>query len=143
MISFCIPGPPQGKGRARAMRTPKTGKVIMVTPEKTVAYEGLIAYTAKAAMAGAAPMQEAVRVDMFIGCPIPDSWSGKKQAAALAGRIIPKTKPDSDNVLKALADGCNGVVWRDDSQIADVFIRKRYAAAPCLRVSVSEIVGAA
>lgn len=140
MITFCIPGPPQGKGRARAMRT-RGGKTIMVTPEKTVSYEGLIAYTAKAAMsrAGAKLMEGAVLVWLHIDCQIPVSWSAKKRAAALAAGIIPTTKPDADNVLKAVLDGCNGIVFRDDAQCADVYMRKRYAETPGVRVRVSEI----
>jgi Holliday junction resolvase RusA-like endonuclease len=44
-------------------------------------------------------------------------------------RQIPKaTKPDADNVAKAVMDALNGVVWSDDSRIFSLLARKYYAA---------------
>jgi len=39
-------------------------------------------------------------------------------------------------VIKAVYDGCNGVLWRDDVQVVDGRQRKRYSATPGLRVEV-------
>jgi Holliday junction resolvase RusA-like endonuclease len=55
---------------------------------------------------------------------------------ALAGEVLPTTKPDADNVVKAVFDGLNGVLWRDDVLVVDLRVRKRYAATPCVRVEV-------
>jgi Holliday junction resolvase RusA-like endonuclease len=76
---------------------------------------------------------------MFVGCPIPASWSLKKQAQAEAGLILPTTKPDTDNVVKAIFDACNGVVWRDDVQAVDLSLRKRYSRSPCVKVWIEPI----
>ena len=138
MIAFTIPGQPQGKGR------PRIGKVgphaRMFTPAKTVAYEGLIAHAAQQAMAGRALFDGPVACNVFIDCQVPASWSQKKQRMALAGEILPTTKPDSDNVVKAVYDGCNGVLWKDDVQVVDGRQRKRYSATPCVRVEVWSLV---
>ena len=109
----------------------------MFTPAKTAAYEGLIAHAAQVAMAGAAPLDCACQVQLSITVSVPASWSKKKQAAALAGQVLPTKKPDADNVLKAICDGMNGVVWRDDVQAVDVFLRKRYGATPGVFVRVT------
>ena len=37
--------------------------------------------------------------------------------------------PDVDNVVKAISDAMNGVVYRDDGQVATVDAVKLYAAA--------------
>lgn len=140
MIAFIVPGQPQGKGR------PRVGKVgphvRMFTPAKTVAYEGLIAHAAQAAMAGRAPLEGPVELRLQIECAVPASWSKRKQAQALAGELLPTTKPDVDNVEKAVCDGLNGVAWRDDVQVTDVIKRKRYSETPCVRVDIRPAVTA-
>jgi Holliday junction resolvase RusA-like endonuclease len=113
----------------------------MFTPAKTAAYEGLVAHAANAAMVSAgrdALVEGPVEVVMAIECQVPASWSGKKQQRALSGEIYPTTKPDADNVVKAVFDGCNGVVWKDDVQVVSLFLRKRYSATPGVRVEIQE-----
>jgi len=134
MIAFIVPGQPQGKGRAKIVRI--GGFSRMATPQKTVAYEGLVAHAAQLAMRGAQPFDEALGCNVFIDCQVPASWSQKKQRLALAGEVLPTSKPDVDNVVKAIFDGCNGVLWRDDVLVVDTRIRKRYSATPCVRVEV-------
>lgn len=134
VIEFVVPGEPVGKGRPRAFRA--GSGVRMFTPEKTARYENLVALAAQEAMAGRAPMQGAVAVGMVLVTAPPASWSMKKRNQALDGQIRPTTKPDCDNVLKAIADACNGIVWRDDKQITDVAIRKRYGIRPMAQVTV-------
>lgn len=135
-VSFTVPGEPIGKGRPRA--TTRAGHAALYTPKKTANYESLIAHAAHQAMAGAAPVEFACQVQLSITVGVPASWSKKKQAAALAGHVLPTKKPDTDNVVKAVFDGMNGVVWRDDVQAVDLFVRKRYGAAPCVFVRVSQ-----
>jgi len=108
----------------------------MYTPAKTASYESLVAYAAAVAMAGRPLLEGACSCSLDIVLPIPASWSRKKQAAALAGTVYPTTKPDADNVIKAVYDAMNGVVWRDDVQACDGQQTKRYGAVPGVRVRV-------
>lgn len=135
VISFTVPGNPQGKQR------PRIGKVgphaRMFTPAKTVAYESLVSHAANQAMDGGALIDCAVHVFMTITCQVPASWSKKKQASALLQQIRPTTKPDIDNVEKAIFDGCNGVVWRDDVCVVSVHKEKRYGSTPGVQVIIT------
>lgn len=140
MIAFTVPGQPQGKGRAKIVRI--GGFSRMATPQKTVAYEGLIAHEAQQAMAGRSLLEGPVNVNVTIECQVPASWSAKKQRMALAHELHPTTKPDTDNVLKAVFDGMNGVVWKDDVQVINVCVAKRYSATPCVRVKAWPLVAA-
>jgi Holliday junction resolvase RusA-like endonuclease len=138
MLKFTVPGTPVGKGRPRV--TTRGGKFAsMYTPEKTVNYEGLVAHSAKVAMNGRPLFDGPAAVTLEILCQVPASWSQKKRAQALAGQVYPTTKPDIDNVEKAIFDGLNGVVWRDDVQVVDVSKRKRYADTPGVWVTIIPI----
>lgn len=137
MIRFTVPGEPVGKGRPRAFRM--GNGVRMHTPDKTARYENLVAMAAQQAMAGAQLIAGAVEIELLLVTAPPASWSKKKRAVALAAEIRPTTKPDCDNVLKAIADACNGIVWIDDKQITDVTVRKRYGETPKALVTVRKV----
>lgn len=140
VIKFTVPGAPVGKGRPKV--STRGGKFAkMYTPEKTANYENLVALAAEQAMDGRPLLSGPVEVQMAILLPIPASWSKKKQAAAIAGQVYPTKKPDADNVVKAIFDGINGVVWNDDVQACDIVVRKRYAETPGVQVLVKPIDG--
>lgn len=137
-IEFFVPGAPVGKGRPRAAR--RGAGVVMFTPEKTAGYEALVAAAASNAMRAEAGLLftgplEAV-LEMRI--PIPASWSKAHKAAALAGTELPTSKPDIDNVAKAILDACNGVVFRDDAQVVMLAATKAFSDEPGVRVVIRE-----
>ena len=134
-IAFTVPGQPQGKARARVGMI--NGHARMFTPAKTAAYEGLIATVAQQAMRDRELFEGPCSISLDVVLQIPASWSKRKQAMAEAGSIKPTTKPDVDNVLKAVGDGCNGVVWRDDSQVVQVTMAKRYGVKPGVTVVIA------
>lgn len=140
MIRFIVPGQPEGKGRPKVVKI--GGFTRMAAPPKAVAYEGLIAMAAHTAMAGRDLVEGPVAVRMFVACQIPESKSKKWKADALAGRVFPTTKPDIDNTVKAVFDALNGVVWKDDVQVVDLQLTKRYSASPRVEVEVVPIVQA-
>jgi Holliday junction resolvase RusA-like endonuclease len=127
-IVFTVPGTPIAKGRAKFAR--RGAFVTTYTPKETVQYENLVRLAAQEAMAGADPFDTPVALTVAIYLPIPQSWSKKKQEKARTGLIGATKKPDADNVLKALKDGMNGVVYIDDARITDVTLQKRYALSP-------------
>lgn len=133
-IVFTVPGEPQGKGRPRIGRVGQHAR--MFTPAKTVAYEGLVALAAQEAMQGRDMITGPVLIELHILHGVPQSMSKKRKALALAGELLPMKKPDTDNVLKAICDGCNGVVWKDDVQATDGVFRRRYSETPGVRVRI-------
>lgn len=136
-VAFTVPGRPVGKGRPRAAQRGK--HITLYTPAKTANYESTVALAASEAMAGRAPLEGPVEVVMQMVLPIPKSWSKRKQQDALDGRLLPTTKPDKDNVIKAVFDAMNNIVWRDDVQVADLTSRKRYGPVPCVQVIVGTL----
>lgn len=137
-VAFVVPGEPVGKGRPRIGKLGNHAR--MFTPAKTANYEGLIAHAGKQAMAGRQLLDGPVMVEMHIGLSIPQSMSKKRKALAIAGQIFPTKKPDMDNVIKAIYDGLNGVVWRDDVQVVDAHVRKRYVETPGVQVRIVPLI---
>ena len=145
-IVFTVPGIPVAKGRARSFV--RNGHVAHYTPEKTVLYENLVKMAAQIAMGFSVldphkpldpPIDGACELHLTLHMPIPASWSTKKRLAALSGLILPTVKPDTSNVLKAIEDALNGVVWVDDKQVVDHHIRRRYSDTPKAIVDVRRI----
>ena len=140
MIEFVIPGQPVGKGRPRIGKAGLHAR--MFTPAKTVNYESLVALAAQRAMIGLDRLEGAVSVTLDIVCQIPVSWSARKKKHAADGLVFPTTKPDIDNVEKAIFDGLNGVAWKDDVQVVWVAKGKRYGTTPRVVVTIRQIVAA-
>lgn len=130
-IEFWVPGTPQGKGRARATRQ---GRVY--TPHKTVVYEKLAADCARQAMGSRRPLEGPLRVEIQVVHATPASWSKKRTEAVLAAHAWHTGKPDLDNVVKAIADAGNGILWKDDSQIVWLVATKLYDLVPAVRVRI-------
>lgn len=141
VIELFVPGEPVGKGRAIVT------KFGTFTPKKTRIWEGIARTIAFDAMAGRPPMAGPIRIELAIYHSIPRSWPDWKRAAAGDGTIRPTSKPDWSNVVKALEDALNAIVWRDDSQIVAVEARKYYAdgvdTTPGVRAQINELPNAA
>lgn len=133
-FSFSVPGEPQGKGRARVGRV--GGHARMFTPAKTAAYEGLVAMAAAQAFGDCGPLCCSLSIEITAVHAIPASWSKKKRHEAETGLRRPATKPDADNIAKAICDGGNGVAWTDDKLIADLHVRRIYGSQPAVHVKV-------
>ena len=88
-------------------------------------------------MEGKLPSVHPQRVSVEVMVKPPKSWSKAKTKNALGGLIAPG-RPDIDNYLKAVLDGCNGVAFLDDSQVVAVYATKRYAETDGVRVIIEE-----
>lgn len=132
-ISFTIPGRVRGKGRPRAVVRPGTSFVSVYTDPETRNCETLVRNSAHDAMGEWTPFDGPIELTVAIFQLVPPSWSKKKTAAAfyLTG------KPDLDNVVKLIGDALNGIVWRDDSQISDLHVKRRYIRAGQERVEIT------
>ena len=130
MITFVVPGEPVAKARARVAL--RGGKVHAYTPKRTEDYERAVALAAKAA--AVTRLAGPVALDVVAVFEVPASWSRARREAAIGA---PHTsRPDGDNIAKAVADALNGIAWDDDSQVAELRVVKVYGAVPCVRVTV-------
>ncbi len=127
-ISFFVPGPPQGKQRARTVTV--NGRRMSYTPQKTRDYERLIAQCFRKAGGFLFPEGEPVFLFVSAAFPVPKSYGKKKAMDCRSGRRCPLVKPDGDNILKAVSDALNGLAYPDDSHLVWQAVFKRYAEIP-------------
>lgn len=140
-LTFFVPGDPVGKARPRV--SVRFGHAHAYTPAKTAAYEKTVATYAKAAMIAQqfekVEKLAAVMLQIRAAFSVPQSWTKKKRAAALSGAYPHITKPDADNLAKAILDALNGVIYADDSQVTVCHVEKVYEDAPGVTVRVSTV----
>ena len=135
-IFFTVPQV-SGKGRPRFAR--KGTFVKTYTDAKTLTYEKSIQTYAKQAMGSTSPLIGAVAAYLHIGIPIPPSYSKTRQKACIEGLERPTKKPDIDNIVKAVLDGMNGIVYLDDKQVVDLHLTKVYSSKEGIDIMVKEI----
>jgi len=130
-VTVVIAGEPVAKARPRLTR-----RGIAYTPAHTRKYEAHGRLAAQLAMGDRPPIEVPVRLELVADLPIPDSWSGRRRALAVTGDLLPTSRPDVDNYIKAGLDSLNEIVVRDDSQVVEITARKRFSVAPKLVMTV-------
>lgn len=103
------------------------------TPEKTKNFENMLGWAAKAAMAQH-------KIGKRLSGPV------RVNITAIfrhSNNLGPHTsRPDGDNVGKAVCDSLNSIVYDDDSQVAELFVRKLWGREDLLRIEVAPISNA-
>lgn len=130
-MTFTIDFPPTGKAR------PRVTIRGTYTPQKTVDYENLVKWSyvrAKGKM-----HVGALRVTIKAYLTPPKSASKATRQLMLTDRIYPTVKPDDDNIVKACQDALNGIAYKDDAQIVDLILHKRYRDTARVEMSIEEM----
>ncbi len=68
---------------------------------------------------------------------MPKSWTQKKKDST-QGKLH-TSKPDTSNLLKFIEDCGTGIIYKDDSQIASIFVEKRWADESSTYFTIEEI----
>ena len=99
LVAVVVDGPPVPKARARVVN----GHTY--TPERTAGYEALVAWTVREKFPDLTPDGEhEYRIHLTFYLPT-------------------HRRADYDNLSKGATDALTGIVWRDDSQIADARVQ--------------------
>jgi len=116
MWTIKIPGEPTPKGRPRVYR----GRAV--TPQKTRMYEARVAAAARVADLPRFDREEALEVS------ITGVWPRPRRLCRVRDpddRIPKTTRPDGDNLAKAVLDGLGAHF--DDAQVVRLTVAKFYA----------------
>lgn len=143
-IVFRVPGIPVADARPRAViRAGKDGKprAGVYKPKAQMGFAAVVRDLAAKAMAGRPPLEGPLGMQVVATFPWPTSTT-KKRLAAVDG-AWKDTKPDGDNIFKIIADGCQGICFANDSQIAIHTVAKLLGDSAGVRVEIFSLRGKA
>ena len=133
-VMFNIPGKPRAKARPRF-----TQKGHAYTPGNTTEYENWVRdcyfreYGTEREM-----LKGELVAELVAYFPIAESKSKGTKQLMEEDQIRPKSRPDLDNIAKAVLDALNQIAYKDDSQVVALKVEKKYAHEPRVEVLIHE-----
>ena len=125
-VAFFVHGEPKGQPRPRAFA--RGGKARVYDPGTAEGWKGQVALAARAHLP-ASPLDAPVAVHLRFQLPRPRGHYGRSGLKPSAPRKH-VTKPDVDNLAKAVVDALVGIGFlKDDRLVWLLLITKRYADA--------------
>ena len=136
MITYEIEGTPRPQGSKRHL-----GNGVMIESSRHVReWRALARMKAVEAMQGrerfAKPHAVRLRVTFGFGRPKKHFKKGVLRPDAPTFHV---TRPDADKLLRALLDSMSEVVFEDDSQAADIKVKKVYSKGAVTSVTVVKV----
>lgn len=111
-------------GKIRGKARPRICRGHAFTPKDTVQYEKLVRNCYK--QQDGRYLEGPIKALIIAYYKIPKSYSKKRVQAIRDGLEKPTKKPDADNIGKIILDSLNGIAYKDDSQIVEIRVIKRY-----------------
>ena len=140
-LLFEVLGLPQPAGSKRAFPFQKKGGGIGVAVTdanpKSREWKNLVADAAVDACQLDGLLEGPIVLHLAFELPRPTGHFGKRGLRASA-RPFPSVKPDLLKLARAVEDALTGVLWRDDAQIVEEVLTKRYGERAKLTVIVEE-----
>jgi len=135
VIGFTVVGDPKTKGSSRGFIV--AGRVRITNAckdEKPWAQN--VHWTAREVKPDGAPWEGPINLTLDFVLKRPKRL-GKKRVFVLHDKT-----PDADKLARSAIDALTGVFFHDDSQVAALFVRKRYANygdSPCMHVVIERM----
>lgn len=82
------------------------------------------------------PHEQKIFVYSTFYCPVPNSWAEKRRESVYGK--YKTTRPDLDNYQKFYMDCMNGLVYKDDAQVVQMFSKKIYSDKPRVEIKIRE-----
>lgn len=136
-MQFEIIGATVGKSRPKFSTV--HGYAQAIKAKDDVIYENLVKISFQQAKSGDYGLfDKPIKMKIEAFFDIPKTFSKKKIIEAAEGRICPQKKPDVDNIAKIICDALNKVAYKDDTQIVELTIIKKYAVEPKVKITLEE-----
>ena len=144
VIEFFVPGTPRPAGSKRGFPVKgRDGRVHVAMTDSSGAKGKSWRVACVAAVTEVwhdDPISEPIRLEVEFVMPRPGTHFGKRKGEPYLKPDAPTrhtAKPDATKLLRALEDALTGVVWKDDAQVVEQFVSKRYGPRPGANVIVT------
>lgn len=142
-VSFTVAGEPKGQPRPRAFARRMGDKWVARVFDAGTAE----AWKQQVAVA-ATPFRPASAIEGAVCLKVGFVFRRPKSHFRANGQLKPNaphdflSKPDADNLAKAVMDSLTqlGGFWRDDAQVAQLWVWKRYGREPGAMVEIREVL---
>jgi Holliday junction resolvase RusA-like endonuclease len=135
VTTFVIEGTIRGKDRPRF--NTQTGSIY--TTNRTIGYQAWVRDCYMLRGAGRW-LEGQIKATIEAHYAVPKRKSKSIRMQMLNGSINPTIKPDADNIAKIILDALNKIAYKDDSQITQLTVIKRYSEQPYVRVTLEEVI---
>jgi Holliday junction resolvase RusA-like endonuclease len=140
-LTFFCAGKPQPAGSKRGFFIAKIKRVVIVDANKNAGdWKTDVKYEAQSNYSGDlwdGPI--CLRLTFFVIRPNGHYRSGKN--AHLLRDSAPRRptgKPDLLKLARGVEDALTGIIWKDDAQICEEYLRKEYGSHPGCRIEIKE-----
>lgn len=132
-LTFTVPGEPKSWRRAVPIGYGRVEKA-----KKNIGYQTQVQWSAKAGMSRARLhiYPDALNMAVTFYFVPPPSWPKYKRAQALMNELPCVIQSDTDNLVKNIGDGLNGIAFIDDHQIVNVLGIRLWASSPRAEVEL-------
>lgn len=140
VISFFVPGVPKPAGSKKTLPHRYTGEMVTMDMSGTAGKKWRKQVKNTAAVYWKNKLLEcpvAMNLTFYFQRPKKHFRTGK--FSHLLRNDAPRhhtVTPDTTKVTRAVEDALTGVIWKDDSQVVDQHIKKRYAETPGVYVEI-------
>jgi Holliday junction resolvase RusA-like endonuclease len=145
VIEFTVLGEPAPAGSKRAFQNKYTGRISVADASyRTKPWQAEV----KAAASQVAPPELltgplSLRITFFKPRPASHYGTGRNAGTLkLSASEFPTTRPDVLKLARAVEDALTGLIYRDDAQIVNEYLHKRYGSPARCEVDVREVVPA-
>jgi len=142
IYKFFVTGLPKPGGSKKAFIHKHTGKIIVTDTCNNKNWRTLVA---TAALNAKIPtLLKPLCVHFVFYLPRPKSHYGKGKRISDVRKSSPKypaVKPDATKLVRSTEDALTGIIWKDDAQIINQIVIKKYADFdhPGCEISIEEI----
>lgn len=141
-ISFFVPGIPKPGGSKTGFYIKKIKRVVITEACKTsMNWRSAVALFAHENYSGA-PLKGPLKLEVIFYMPRPKYHFGTGRNA---GNLKPSApshhsiSPDATKLMRSTEDALKGILWDDDSQVAEQYAKKPYSCRPGAQITVQTI----